>query len=101
MRCCLRATTAPPASRDLSSSSLPRRVRRSATGNPPCSELSPSGKTGKRLTSPWIRVYLEGQQPSSDPAACLNHKQWGKVVPEFAVVGTVAWLWQLLLLLCR
>ena len=55
-----------------------------------CSELSPSGKTGKRLTSPWVRVYLEGQQPSSDPAACLNHKQWGKVVPEFAVVGTVA-----------
>lgn len=33
------------------------------------------------------RVYLEGQQPSADPAACLNHKQWGKVVPEFAVVG--------------
>jgi hypothetical protein len=35
------------------------------------------------------RVYLEGQQPSSEYHACLSHKQWGKVVPEFAVVGTI------------
>jgi hypothetical protein len=34
-------------------------------------------------------VYLEGQQPSSEYHACLSHKQWGKVVPEFAVVGTM------------
>lgn len=39
------------------------------------------------FTCHFVRVYLEGQQPN-EPAASLNHKQWGKVVPHFSVTGT-------------
>jgi len=32
------------------------------------------------------RIYLDSQQPNPNPPASLNHKQWAKVVANFAVI---------------
>jgi hypothetical protein len=51
-----------------------------------------------KVTNTSTRGQLQYLSPTSAPCGGARGKQWGKVVPEFAVVGMIAWLRLFLLL---